>query len=447
MNKYFSSFSTEAIDHQGGRSKLAVELIEAFTELNNLKRVGQIDLANAGISKIIKKHTNLSCKVNITPEINAWIFPPSVSKNNPIFHDMLKYYAQNDEADRILERKDKYVGTIDLKKSRVTGDLAEVFAEIYIGQGLVSADSKWTPAEAVAVLMHELGHYFLALEMLIRTTRTNYYMESATRRLLRSETKEQRIRVLSEIENTYGEKISKKEKIAELKRDKDYYRTVILTVAVNESINQLDTNIYDLRGYEQMADQFASRHGLSVELATGLDKLHEYGLFRDKWPTFFHCILWLIEAFALFAVFSAGFGTAALLVSGTASYFTIGLGVYTIILSLVTTYGLLSTSNFMIYDPTKARIEKIRHDLVDRLKDENINKEERERVLNGIKTIEAIEVGLKEQNSFNSFVWNNLIPAGRTERGKIVFNEELERMLNNSLFVSAKLLDHKLRKA
>ena len=53
----FATYSAlESIDHQG-LSPLAMDLEIAITKLRDLKRVGELDAANSGISKIIKKHT------------------------------------------------------------------------------------------------------------------------------------------------------------------------------------------------------------------------------------------------------------------------------------------------------------------------------------------------------------------------------------------------------
>jgi hypothetical protein len=69
-------------------------------------------------------------------------------------------------------------------------------------------------AEAAALLIHEVGHLFTMMELVKRLSETNYIVEEGTRRLLTANTKEQRIVILSDIEDSLNVKLSDKEKLA-----------------------------------------------------------------------------------------------------------------------------------------------------------------------------------------------------------------------------------------
>jgi hypothetical protein len=215
------------------------------------------------------------------------------------------------------------------------------------------------------------------------------------------------------MENIFGEKIDDMERIAEVKKHKDFYRTVFLTLAARESVNQLGFNLYDMRACEQAADQFASRHGMGRDLATALDKLHRWSGDRVYWNTFIHSVIWVFELLTFIPATIIYFGLPILI---------------------------MSSLNYNSYDPIPQRIEKFKHDIQSALKDRDIPKEERQRLLADLGIIDNVLSEMKDNESFYSFLWNKVIPFGRTQRKEIVFNEQLERMMNNSLFGAAAAL-------
>lgn len=430
-------YTLETIDYQG-KSRLALELIEEIKELQKLDRVGQVDLQESKISKIIKKHTNLNTKINIDVGMRAAIHPQVPSKDNVLFYDEVKTLFTNIEADKSILEKGKFDGVIDLKNSKVYGDFTKLLSEVYLGESLLNNKSIFTPEETVAFILHELGHFFVALELLTRVSKTNYVMENATRKLLDSETKEQRIAILDQIENIYNEKINNKKRVAEIKKHKNYYRVLILTVASNESINQLGYNIYDVRAYEQLSDQFSTRHGLGKDLVTGLDKIHrEYSsYFRDYHSKGYHILMWVMNVitFALTGYFSF------LIASEN------GILIFLIVSFIKTIFD--SSPNRLVYDPPRKRFEKVKNDLVSALKDPKLSDKERDTILEDIEIIENIRKELHDDNFyFSELLWNNILPWGRDEVNKVHFNEELEKLLNNSLFLSSQHLQQHLRKS
>lgn len=426
----------EAIDYQG-KSQLAIDLVGIITELQKNERTGQIDLQDSKIAKVIKKHTGLTIKPNIDIGYSAAILPQTPSRNNVLFKSVAKYYYQDTEADKEIFNKGFFNGTIDLENSKATGDFGNLLSQVYLGEKLLNKDSLLSPEEVTAVILHEIGHYFVALEMLTRITKTNYVMHAASDQLLKSETKKQRMMVLDQLENYYDDKIKDKERIAEIKKHKDYYGVLILTSAINNSINQLGYNVYDMRSYEQLSDQFSNRHGMGIHLVTALDKLHrrrpEY--YRDYHSKGYHYLMWVMNALTF-------------MMGGYFSFLIGGLKLLSGYLILSFLQALSISPNEVSYDPPKKRFEKIRNDLISISKDPNLSVAEKDEIINDIKVIDEMRAKLHDDNYyFTELVWNKILPWGRDEQKKIVFNEELERLLNNALFLSTNLLHQHIRKS
>ncbi len=420
MNKYLYSF--EAIDYQG-KSILAKELVDACNDLMELKEVTTKDLDKAGLAKIVKRNTGLACKFNVVEGSIVYVRPPFMDKNSPMIQHARRDYLFPVESDRLLEKKNKFEGLVDLKNSKIKGDFAESFTEFMIGSDNFGKNAMVNGSELAAVLLHEIGHVFVMFEMMGRFTRTNYFLEAGTRKLLTSDTKQQRILVLKELEDNMGGKFDNIERLAEVKKNKEFYRVLILNNAVNDSYNQLGFNIYDTRGYEQLADQFASRHGMASELASALDKYmknHPTGMHRSYWWKGFHYILWVLEALQFI------FGTV----------FSLGL-------ALLIYYNV----NYQLYDDPVRRFEKMKLDTISALKDDSLTDKERGKLLDTVDYIDSLIDNIDINQSFIEFYWNNISPWGRQEKKTIVFNEEMERWLNNRLFATAQLVKHKLRKS
>jgi hypothetical protein len=98
---------------------------------------------------------------------------------------------------------------------------------------------------------------------------------------------------------------------------------------------------------------------------------------------------------------------------------------------------MISSCNHNIYDPLPRRMEKIKMDALDALKEQDLSKDEKNRILGDIKVIDSIMDTMSDNYSFYELVWNYLYPWGRKERKEIEFNEDLERMLNNELYGAA----------
>lgn len=404
MSRIFASL--EVIAHQG-YSPLAKEIVAAVEELQKLKEVGVKDIERVDISGIIRRHTGLLSSIILDEVIEMYTSMPPVTKNNIFVEEWMRDWTDDVSAMHAIVDHGRLSGTIDLERSRVTGDFAKIYNEIHVGQELLNKNSPFTPGEVAGMFLHEIGHIFIVYEMSSRFTRTNFLLEAGMKKMLNCETQEQRIQVLSYLENLFDEKVDDVERITAVKKEKDYYRTVFLTLAVRESQSQLGYNVYDMRACEQLADQFASRHGMGRDLVTALDKVHRWYDDRAYWGSFQQGFMFVLELLTFIPISVVTFGLP---------------------------FILLTYINHSSYDPIPRRLEKFKLDIHNALKDRNLSKKERDRIMIDLTIVENTLKEVKDNPSFYEFIWNKVIPFGRSERKEIVFNEELERMLNNSLF-------------
>lgn len=406
--------SLEGIEQQLN-SPLAVEMENALKRVRKNKRVARANLEEVNISKIISKYTGLSIRVNVVPGNAAYVLVPDVNRNNPIVNKAIRAMGSNMDSGRLLQDAQFLEGTVNLSAGKVSGDFSKIFTTMFIGESLLWASSKFTVAETVAIMLHEIGHVFVYMEMLGRCTRTNYVLEEGTKRMLNASTPEQRIRILEDVEEFYGEDIEGKDKLVAQARRPDVYRTVFLTVAAQESVSQLGENIYDARAFEQLADQFAARHGYGRSLATALDK--HYRAVGDKAyrPTSLHTLLNLMKflAFTSLATFSVVGWMIPLMLGNPLS---------------------------QAYDKPQRRIEKIRQQVSTALKDRDIDPEERKALLEDVKLIDAALVNIKEHNDVYEYIWKTAFPWGRKQQSMIKVQEDLEKMMNNRLYEAAATL-------
>lgn len=421
-------YTQEGFDFQS-ESKLAQAIDGALKNLRlqkpaygNAYSVKQYE--SLGLDSIIKRYTNVSVRMNLREGFTAYTFMPDLNKNHVFAREIYDWLpgGGSSEAYREIAKRDMFEGTVDLQNSKVTGAFTKVYAEINIGEKLVNNKSEFTTSEVTAIILHELGHVMMTMLYCARYTKTNYIMLEGVRRLNEANTKEERIRILDDIERIYDQPIKDKQKYAESKKHPLVYQTLILERAANESVNQLGANIYNNRSFEQLADQFAVRHGYGVHLGTGLAKLHSLYGYKENRNKVFHYIINICKMVL--------FLTALIFATYTLNY-----------ILLVGLIGFLMTNPLdALYDDQKDRLIRIVEELRYALKDKNLEAEEKKSILNDISVVEETLNALNDNMGVYEFIWAKVFPWGRADAANISHQKQLEQMLNNPLYeASAKL--------
>lgn len=419
LRKHDLYIGTEAIDHQFD-SNFGKELEGEFIGLKRFPRITNSILHSTKISALIKKHTGLDVTVEIEAGDNAYVITPDINRNHVLINDIRRYYFENEMAIKPMHEKYFIDGNVNLKNGTVSGDFSKFNFTIRLGNDFLRKNSPFTVPEAVAVLLHELGHIFVYFEMITRVSKTNYVLEEGTRRLMKAQTKDQRLVILDDIEKCIGTKIPSKEMVASKARVESAYRVIILNAEVEQSRLQYDCDIYSSRSYEQLADLYASRYGYAAALATGLSKSwKKYGdavYHKSSMNTFYNVM---------------EFTTITILGICVAS-----IGALTILTLL-----LLGSPNNSDYDRPKNRIIKLKQYTIDALKDPNLSPDLKRIYLNEYRNIEAILDKMIDNIGWWDYIYSYLLPPGRKERKTIEQIEQLEAFHNNDLFTAATALE------
>lgn len=305
----------------------------------------------------------------------------------------------------------KYITKVDLKNVKVSGPMVdELKYKSNCAEAFFHPSNGYSDEEITGIILHEIGHAFNVFVTLSDYIWLNYMLTDGIDVLLGNKRNEYNLEVL---DHTWMEKNVDKDFREEYanKRSPENARRAILSTYKKAQRHYL----YDNAGSahmreEQMADMFATRLGYGRHMIKGLDKMYKaYGMSTDYRASWVGNLV--RAAFLLvFLPFS--------------------------LLWMITLTGTCDLDFGGRYDGTVQRVEKVRYDLINQLK----SIKDRTMVPIIQADIEAIDEILKEyhkgQNLFD-YVGQFVSPILRKETKLKVQEENLEYLLNNSLFVEA----------
>jgi hypothetical protein len=398
-------YKQEAIYHQLDNT-LGKEIEAEFERLakNRLK------LNQTKIEEIIKKHTNIKVTLDYVEGLTAYVHIPDINHNNVILNAPRKAYFSNKDSDKLLKDKNIMRGSVDLVKGKVHGCYEEIVSQIVIGTALFEVTSKFTAAEVTAILLHELGHLFVYFEMLATIFVNNFVVAEAAAKLNKAESKQQKALLIKEFDEVSGTSLSKNEQLEVEKLTEEGYAVVLLTEKITESKNMMNIDIYSCRSFEQLADGFAARMGYYEALATGLDKMHRMSGSNAYYHPWLNLFINIIYALLLNSWF----------------------------LFIVVIMLLFVDTAYSEYDSPKERIDKIKRQLISATKLPNLTHEYRAHLIKQYDTVNGLLDEMYENyNLFELIDWVKSMSKRKIIRQQI----EMERLLNNDLFMSKTKLD------
>ena len=425
-------FSAEAIDFQG-KSLLFKELTAAFEDFMARKDWSLSGLAASGFEKIVQKHTGFNLIPFLDPSVhpNAYIEVPTLSLNHPFAKELQDNIKLVFEFDPTFDLKHAYQTSlqthgllskvmeskIDLAKSRVYGAIEKIDYRIYLTRGLFVGD-KFTPAEIAAVVLHEIGHLFTYYEWLLKSATTNCYLDSAWKSFSATSDKVLRLRIVDSTSKALGVKEVDREKLAET-NSKEYFFTVYLLPVLKDIRSNLGSSNMDYRITEQVADQFATRHGASRDLVSVLSKLN-----RSILDTSYMSSTTYFIVSALKAAIIIGISIAVPPVGVSFAIFFLG--------ALA-----IPELDVIMYDRPGDRAEKILNEVAAALKNRSLSSEERQELNRDYELIKEMRNKIKDREGLFMLIWRNMTSYRRDQHAQLKFQQELERLVNNELFVKA----------
>lgn len=377
------------------------------------------------LEDLIFREKGLRVKFVVNSELAA-IMPVYLNKNS-IFIDELwrgNFTIKNQE--EIIKNAANKKGTVDLKKGRVGGLFSEGTSILYINFYVLKAAYSMKPAEVAAVILHELGHAFSSFEFSDRLTTTNQVLAQASREIFKKNGKKNLDYVFKEIKSI-NKDVTIEEIDAIVNGDRivagvRWHKLLIDTVA-----SELQNAKYSENSFEQMADNFASRHGYGKELVIALDKLYlasgapeKYGFMR--WLSYtVSAISLILMPFIIIGAITTAPIMALLL--GTLVFFSF--------------LGSGDKYRDNTYDELKQRYIRVRAEIVTLLKDINLSKQAIEEAVSQIKVLDRVIENTKDVPDAWRALSNVVFSSNRAAMKDINYQKQIEGLVNNNLFVAA----------
>ncbi len=385
-------------------------------KINELRKgsVNASTLTKSGIADLIEKATQLNVNLKLTP-INwcAFVGVPQLDKNHPLLGKFKNDFSDEDALKLLSKGSDIIKGWVDLEEGKVHGDFRKVECTITIAENMFVTD-KMSDEELAAVIMHEVGHLFSYFEMLGTTVTTNYAINTAVTALFSPDRKVDKVEIVDAYSKLRDVTYEEKQKLLTM-NSKEGVATVMLQAEIQKSVSESGASMYDATGFEFLSDQFATRHGGGMALVTALDKLQRYN--RD--PVYRNAAVF----YSVEMLKAVGFFTA-ITFGGPATWLM----------------GILIMSNNpheSTYDLPRDRIERIKRDLVEQLKDRKLDDDTRQALTDDVEAIEAIMSTMTQRTGIAQLVWEVLSPTTRKQLRQKDAQRQIEKLLTNDMFVTA----------
>jgi hypothetical protein len=305
----------------------------------------------------------------------------------------------------------KYVTKVDLKNLTAKGPMVdELKFKSNCSQAFFVPANGYTDEEITGIILHECGHAFNLFVTLGDYIFLNYALTDGIDVALGNKRNEYNLEVL---DHTWLEKnipADQREEFVNSPSPDKVRRAILSTYKKAPRHYLFDNPTSAHKREEQMADLFATRLGYGRHVATGLHRMYKaYGFETDQRPTFLGNLLRMAAAL-VFLPFT--------------------------ILWLLTVSGDNDWNFAGRYDDPKERVLKIRMDLINQLK----TIKDRTLISPIQADIDILDELLKEYHTGRNlydYMAELASPKLRREKRLLTHEENLEALLNNSLFVEA----------
>lgn len=435
-----SIIALEAIDFQNDNFGLRIEGIVARIYKNIDDTIGLSRESVAlmpevkELEMVIKTRLGFGVKIDTSTALAA-VQPFFVQPSSIFIPDMwqgsheAKQYV--DSQISAMLKKGKLKATVNTADATVGGFFADVVIDLYIDFVSLKKEYNIDVKETTAIILHELGHAFYAMEYSDRMDGNNQVLAELAKTALNKK-KDTDVNYIYRELKTINPKMRREELDKLMSSDKtiaSYHWFKFVVDSANEGVgSQLDNGSYNRTSFEQMADNFASRFGYGRHITIALDKLTKSGWspekYRGAW-VFFQIMA--VLAFALMATclavaLAGGFLIYAFL-SAVVLMFIIG--------------GSGESGRNYTYDKLKIRYVRIRNDMIQSLKNSKLDTKQTKIIVDNIYVTDSI---IKSTSEFNTLLdgFLNIISSSNRNAGRSIREEQLlEELASNALFIKA----------
>lgn len=413
----------EMIDFQD--TTLFKALTAIYAEMKELDQKSMASSSQAvAIEKTLFDMTGI--KVEFTMDDNgAYCLPPIVDKNNPLIDNVMREWLTNASPLKMIEKAGGIVrGKVDLVHSKVSGVFSEMNCILNMPTYWVAGkfmNGGFSAAELAAITLHELGHLFTGFEFLWHSVTTNQVLAGVAKGLDQSADQAEREMILMSAAKALNLNEAEMKKLAESGTNKAA-TILVLQEVTRFAPSEIGTSIYDMNNWEQLADQFAARHGAQRDLFMALDKIHHLVGDISVRSTAKYVALEVVKVLLMFG--TIGLATVA----GPAAI---------IPFFIWTAMILIDGPGSPLYDRPGVRLKRIRDQLVEQIKDRDLGKDVVVRLKEDLVACDKLLETVKDRFQLITLVFGFFNSEFRDRLKQEKLQQELETLVANDLFVKS----------
>lgn len=384
------------------------------------------------LKDLIFKRLGLKVKIITNSFFNTAAIIPFYANQNHIFlKDWYKGGLDTEENhDKIfnkLKNRTEIKGTVDTDKVKVSGVFSEFENQLFMNfEYLIK--NKLTVAEITAVILHELGHGFYACEYSNRLDSNNQVLAEVSKEIFSKKENKDLVYIYKELKKI-NENVSESD-VEDIVSGKNIIPSLTFFKVVIGSVkSNISNDKYSESSFEQLADNFSSRFGYGRPLVSALQKLMGYSLPIQ----YFILIAFTIEYMRMLSII-----LQKLLLVITAPVASAFLSLFlTITVFLTIMFFIGEGSTDYTYDNIIKRYKRVRNDLVERLKDDSLNKESAALLTESINEIDKVVLNINIPENVFKKVVNLVVPYHYKAKGSINEQQLMEDLLSNDLFIKS----------
>ena len=419
--------AAESIDFQSkdnfAQMVVFAKRIFAYKNAIDAQKSQELEDLVAFIRKVTRMNVTINMKFDDTGISSVRI--ENINKNNPLMDDFRRMLMEQDQ--------DRFIGMLKNKISEGSVNVAEATIDgVY---KLVPVRVNWSfkhityaalsAEEAVAVLLHELGHvfnYFCTMSMLVRQNLVVAAALKANSDKPDEKIYRHRIEVIASAAGLSKETASELGAV----RKAEVVQAVLLADNLEEIRSVKGLENYDQVYNEAMADHFAMRYGAGPYLASALEKSNRTSVFYSGGFFLFIQTMVLVR-------FSVG------MMLGTAALFTGAAAAGLFIASIATLTLWLAGDKYrqFEYDDLSIRYKRMRNQMVELLKHKALSNEEKQEALDALAQLDDIVDKAIEYKSPLIAISNFVFSSNRNVKRMIDLEHQIEEFISNQLFVNA----------
>ena len=326
-------------------------------------------------------------------------------------------------------------GWVDEATGQVGGVFSEYPSSLYLNFNQFQ-QYELSPREVMAIIFHELGHFFYGCWVSSRKDKTNLILEDAIKKMS-SKKDEERVEFLFKTVKGITKDLPEK-----LMDDMTSSNPIVVSKAVATIVgevcySQLEDAKYSETSFEQMADNFSTRFGYGTELVSALAKIGGDNSFASD--LIGSLVLTYKAAKALMntivmvvlLIKFAKYGALQFIVSAVINGIAFAFFAYL----LISSSG--EAGHDYTYDDVPKRYNRIRLQMVELIKRKQLNNKDVKAV---IEQLEYIKKKIDTTSTYRGpldFLFNTFNPKDRRAKNSIQRQQAIEALFGNDLFIKS----------